>query len=535
MSEAPPVRVQEHRFWIPVLLVALGAAAVAGLQFFPDESLDDGRRNTYSMAAGILVVGLIALWHLFFSGFSWTARLVGLAGAFVLVYFAAPTPAGGFIVSSIEFNGFMAPNLRFAWEDNEAALARHRLLAGAADGAADLTQVSPDDMPEYRGARRDGVSQGPALETVWSADEPKRLWIQPVGGGYAAFSVVGTWLVTIEQRRASEAVVCYDGRTGAECWIHEYPAFFRETLGGDGPRATPTIHEGKVYSLGATGELVRLDGRTGRADWRVNILSLNGAANLTWGMSGSPLVLDGLVIVTPGSQKAGKAEGAILALKEKDGSVAWKSGSGLGGYASPMLAKLCGERQILAFEGEGLSSYAASDGARLWHSPWKSEFDINAAQPIVVDDRTVFISSNAGSALLEISQENGEWSARPKWTSRDMKCHYSNPILYEGHVYGLDNGILACVRLTDGKRTWKGGRYGHAQMLLRGSVFVILSEKGEIAMVEANPEEYHELGKIQALDDFKTWNNPALVGNRLYVRNHVKMAAYALPLEKRGP
>jgi outer membrane protein assembly factor BamB len=116
-----------------------------------------------------------------------------------------------------------------------------------------------------------------------------------------------------------------------------------------------------------------------------------------------------------------------------------------------------------------------------------------------------------------------------------MKCHYSNPILYEGHVYGLDNGILACVRLTDGKRTWKGGRYGHGQMLLRGSVFVILSEKGEIAMVEANPEEYHELGKIQALDDFKTWNNPALVGNRLYVRNHVKMAAYALPLEKRGP
>lgn len=534
MSQAPPVPVRKHRFWIPAVLFTLGAAAIAGLQIYPDESFDEGNRNTFSMAAGLLVILLVALWYLFLSGFSWTVRLVGLAGAFVLGYFAAPTPAGGYVVSSIEFNGFMAPNLRFAWEDNDAALARHRRLAGAAGVEVDLAHVAPDDMPEYRGVRRDGVSPGPALESVWSADQPKRLWRQPVGGGYAAFSVVGPWLVTIEQRRADEAVVCYDARTGAECWIYEYPAFFRETLGGDGPRATPTIHDGKVYALGATGELTRLDGSTGRADWRVNILSLNGAANLTWGMSGSPLVMDGLVIVTPGSQKGPEDGGAIIALRAEDGGVVWKSGAGLGGYASPMLAELCGERQILAFEGEGISSYAAAGGARLWRFPWKSEFDINAAQPIVVDDQSVLISSNAGAALLEIAREDEKWSARPKWTSRDMKCHYSNPILYEAHVYGLDNGILACVRIADGKRTWKGGRYGHGQMLRRGSILVILSEKGEIAMVEANPEEYHELGKVQALDAFKTWNNPALVADRLYVRNHLEMAAYELPLESRG-
>jgi outer membrane protein assembly factor BamB len=361
------------------------------------------------------------------------------------------------------------------------------------------------------------------------------VWRQPVGGGYASFVVVGPLVITIEQRRENEAIVAYDFDTGRERWIHQYPALFSEKLGGDGPRATPTVHEGKLYSLGATGELVCLDLATGRKIWSLNILEKNGSSNLAWGMSGSPLVYDDLVLVNPGNQKGTADSRSIAAFELAEGKPLWSSGTTQAGYASPMLATLCGLRQIIIFDAAGLAGYDAQGGRELWRVPWTSDHDINAAQPVILAEDRLLISSSSGAALIQVARDGDRWTADEKWRNRKLKCGYANPIVYEGHVYGLDENILACLGLESGKQLWKsrGGQYGHGQMLLSHDLLVVLAETGELALVDASPQAFRELGRIQAIEG-KTWNNPVLVGPRIFVRNHLEMAAYDLPIVPAG-
>jgi outer membrane protein assembly factor BamB len=385
---------------------------------------------------------------------------------------------------------------------------------------------------QYWGNQRDGVVPGEKLARDWSQDPPRLVWRQPVGGGYASFVVVGPTVVTIEQRRDKEAVVAYDADTGRERWMYDYPALFSETLGGDGPRATPTFHQGKLYALGATGVLACLDFAGGKPLWSRNILTDNQCGNLDWGMSGSPLVYDDVVLVNPGNQKGTEASRSIVAYNLADGKRRWGGGKAKAGYASPIIVTLGGLRQLLVFDAVGLAGHDAADVRELWRVPWKSDWDINASQPIVLADDRVLITSASGAALVQVAQALGQWTASDVWRNRNMKCGYSSPIAYDGHLYGLDENMLACVELATGKRLWKdrAGQYGHGQMLLRNDLLVILGEAGELALVEATPKRFNELGRIQAIDG-KTWNVPTLVGNRIFVRNHLEMAAYDLPTE----
>ena len=435
----------------------------------------------------------------------------------------------------------MVPAFDFRWSPDRAELleahrTRQRSMQGAsglAPPAAELIEraTQATDVLEYRGPRRDGVVEGPALARDWSASPPRLVWRQPVGGGYASFVVVGPLVITIEQRRDNEAIVAYDFDTGRERWIHEYPALFSEKLGGDGPRATPTIHDGKLYSLGATGVLVCLELASGRNLWSCNILEQNASGNLDWGMSGSPLVYDGLVLVNPGNQKGTADSRSIAAFDLAEGKPLWSSGATMAGYASPVLATLAGLRQIIIFDGVGLAGHDAQGGHELWRSPWTSDFNINAAQPVVLAEDRILISSASGAALIQIARDGDRWTASELWKNRKLKCGYANPIVYEGYVYGIDESILACLELTSGKQQWKarGGQYGHGQMLLSHDLLVVLAETGELALVDASPQAFREIGRIQAIEG-KTWNNPVLVGPRIFVRNHLEMAAYDLPI-----
>jgi outer membrane protein assembly factor BamB len=366
------------------------------------------------------------------------------------------------------------------------------------------------------------------LSRDWTAQPPITIWRQPIGGGYAGFAVAGNIVVTIEQRRDNEAVVCYDQDTGRERWFHEYTAHFSESLGGPGPRATPTIFDGAVYSLGASGELVCLDGATGRQIWHVNILADTRAQNLQWGMAGSPLVFDELVVVNPGG-----SDGGVAAYDRRTGSKVWSAGKHKAGYSSPALATLGGYRQILVFDGAGLAGYDPAGSGELWRYPWSTMQDINVAQPLVLDGERVLISSGygVGCALLRVRRDADRWSVEPVWptkVSRAMQCKFTSPIEYEGFIYGLDDGIMVCVDPTSGSRCWKKGRYGHGQILLVGDVILVLTEIGDVALVEADPQQHRESARFHALDG-KTWNTPALSGNRLFVRNHREMACYELP------
>lgn len=522
-----------RRWWIPLVTLAVLVVALVVIQWLPDR-VDRGTRKILSFLCLVLAAGVVAVWFELLAGVSRRSQVIG--AVLLAVVIGAPIAA----VRRVEFAADMTPTFDFRWMPDRFALVEaHRASQREADQAASEERTAavldlsarPYDVLEFRGPRRDGVVDGPALARDWSAVPPKLVWRQPVGGGYAGFVVVGPLAITVEQRRGSEAVVAYDVDTARERWIHEYPALFHETLGGDGPRATPTLHGDKVISLGATGELVCLELATGKPLWQANILTQNGCANLDWGMSGSPLVLDELVLVNPGNQKGTEKSRSITTFALADGKPSWSGGAAKAGYASPTIATLGGTRQIVMFDGQGLAGYDATDGRELWRTPWKSDFDINAAQPILLPLDQIFITSAAGAALVQVSQTGGAWSAEDVWRNRKLKASYACPIAYQGHVYGLDDGILTCLDLTDGKQKWKarGGSYGAGQMLLSGDLLLVLSEAGELVLVEARPDRFSELARIQAIDG-KTWNNPTLVGGRAFVRNHLEMAAYDLPL-----
>jgi outer membrane protein assembly factor BamB len=529
---------RSRRVWLPLSAIAVALVAIAVIWLFAPEQLDRVDRGTRLVISFLLALaaGLVVLtWFFLLGSFALVGRLL------VALLLVTAATAFGLSIRRVEFSGDMVPTFDFRWSpDRTEVLEAHRTRQRSMQGASGLTPPAAElierasratDVLEYRGPRRDGVVEGPALARDWSASPPRLVWRQPVGGGYASFVVVGPLVITIEQRRDNEAIVAYDFDTGRERWIHEYPALFSEKLGGDGPRATPTIHDGKLYSLGATGVLVCLELATGRNLWSLNILEQNASGNLDWGMSGSPLVYDGLVLVNPGNQKGTADSRSIAAFDLAEGKPLWSNGTNKAGYASPMLATLSGLRQIIIFDATGLAGHDALDGRELWRTPWTSSHDINAAQPVILSNDRILISSSSGSALIQVSRDGDRWTADESWKTPKLKCGYANPIVYEDHVYGLDETILACLEVSSGKQRWKsrGGQYGHGQMLLCHDLLVVLAETGELALVDASPQAFRELGRIQAIEG-KTWNNPVLVGPRIFVRNHLEMAAYDLPI-----
>ena len=408
--------------------------------------------------------------------------------------------------------------------------------------AIDLASTTLWDSPGFRGQGRMGNMATKELATDWGAHPPRLLWRHSIGSGWSTFAVVGDYCVTQEQRGEDEAVVCYDVKSGREVWEQRDLAHFYEATGDEGPRATPTIHQGRVYALGATGVLNCLEGSNGRRVWSVNILEESGAANRLFGMAGSPLVVETvapekktLVVVSPGGKGS-----ALAAYDAETGKRVWHGGDADASYSSPQLAELVGRRQVLSFNAEGLFAHDLADGRPLWTVPWISNpaERNNVCQPILWSSSvngegdSVFISSgyNMGSALFEISRQGDEWSVSERWQNRSLKAKFSSVILRDGYVYGLDGASLACLDIATGERKWKAGHYGYGQVVLTDNRLLVQLESGEIALVAASPENHHELARFTALSS-RTWNHPVLAGNVLLVRNDREAACYELPLK----
>jgi outer membrane protein assembly factor BamB len=523
-TAVPPARKRSfRRFWLPLILVGLAAAALAALWATPD--LERAVRVAGTLMLGVLTVLLLNLWMLSLSGWRFWVRLA------VLLLEVGGLGVLHVITRNISFSGDMVPTFHFIWERPPAELleADRQAQAAAADTVVDLSRTDPADFPAYRGVNRDGVVHGPALRRDWNPP-PQPLWRQPVGGGYAAFAVAGNGAVTIEQRRDEEAVVCYDTATGRERWAYRYPDHFNEPLGGEGPRATPTISDGDVYALGANGKLVRLEGNSGTPKWEVDILQDRQKHNLPWAMVGAPLVYDDVVVVSPGVQNGAPPGRELVAYDRATANQVWQQGNAYGGYSSPMLVTPAGRRQVLLFDGDGVAGFDDKGGGELWRFPWKTNQHIHAAQPVVLTGDRVFISSGygVGEAMLQVTHNGADWSVRPLWKTKHMACKFTSPVVRDDYLYGLDDGVLACLAVQDGAEKWRGDRFGHGQVLRADDLLVVLAEDGEAALVEAAPDAYRELGRFQAVTGDKTWNNPALANGKLYVRNHHEMACYDL-------
>jgi outer membrane protein assembly factor BamB len=400
----------------------------------------------------------------------------------------------------------------------------------AGDESAELPSASSGaksgaDWPGFRGPERDGVVRGVRIDTDWAASPPVALWRRPIGPGWSSFAVRGDVLYTQEQRGDDEIVASYKVSTGEPVWRHRDAVRFWESNGGAGPRATPTLSHGRVYTFGATGIVNALDGRDGSVIWSRNAASENHIPVPTWGFTSSPLVVDDVVIVA--------VSGALAAYDVATGNPRWSRPSHGGSYSSPHRTTIDGVAQVLLLSGFGATSVAPSDGKLLWEYAWPGGAIV---QPALTADGDVLINSIAmtgglGTRRLAVAHGSSGWSVEERWTSTGLKPYFNDFVVHKGHAFGFDGSILACIDLEDGKRTWKGGRYGNGQLVLLPDqdVLLVLSEDGELALVSATPDQFKELARLPALDG-KTWNHPVLVGDILLVRNGQEMTAFKLSL-----
>jgi outer membrane protein assembly factor BamB len=387
---------------------------------------------------------------------------------------------------------------------------------------------APNSYPQFLGPERRAVVPDAQLSAAWSRSPPRLVWRIAVGAGWGAFAVVGNYAFTQEQRDADECVVCYAMDSGNELWCHADRQRFQSSAGA-GPRATPTVVGNRVYSVGATGLLNCLQAETGRGRWSVNILADNDAENLAHGVSGSPLVVDNLVVVSPTG-----SNGISLAAYHKDsGKRVWRAGSDQASYSSPLLATLGGVPQILLYNSAGLAAHDLRDGRILWYFPWTNSDRNNCTQPVAAagaaDQVLVSTGYGKGSALVRVRRVSaGPWEPQVVWTSRAISSKFATAVVYKDHLYGLDDGVLVCVDLATGQRRWKQGRYHHGQLLLAGKLLIVQAESGAVFLIAPAPDGPRELGHFAALDG-KTWNNPVLAGRLLLVRNDREAACFELP------
>jgi hypothetical protein len=406
-----------------------------------------------------------------------------------------------------------------------------RLLAQASNEPAapaspPATTTAGADWPGFRGPERDGIIRGVRIATDWSQSPPVELWRRPIGPGWSSFAVRGDRFYTQEQRGNDEIVACYNMTTGKPVWTHRDAARFYESNGGAGPRATPTLGDGRVYTFGATGILNALDADDGSVVWSRNAASDTGTKLPGWGFSSSPLVIDNFLVIAAG--------GTLAAYDRANGEPRWYGPKADCCYSSPHRVTLGGVTQIVLMNGPGVVSVAPADGKVLWQHPLPTGGRI--VQPALTAEGDLLISVGEGSDLyrIAVAQGTGGWTVAERWTSEGLKPYFSDFVVHKGHAYGFDAGKIASIDLKDGARKWAGGSYGSGQLVLLPDqdVLLVVSEQGELALVGAAPDRFTEIARSPAIKG-KTWNHPVLAGDVLLVRNGEEMVAFRLSPQNR--
>jgi len=557
------------RLWPGVAIVVLQWLARFGVPIFLPSA------TAFGAIAGLVGGLAIIVWWTFFSRAAWFERLSAVAvmvvalfatsrvihesiatGAMGMMFFIIVTPglSLAFIVWAVVCRnlavgmrratmvatillacgawtlvrtGGITGNFEFEFAWRWAQTAEERLLARSEAETLALPSTpaavtTGADWPGFRGLNRDGIVHGVQIETDWSASPPVELWRRPVGPGWSSFAVQGDLFYTQEQRGDDEVVACYRITTGEPVWRHADAVRFWESNAGAGPRGTPALRDGRVYTLGGTGILNALDANDGSVVWSRNAAADTNANLPTWGFSSSPLVVDDMVVVA--------VSGALIAYDRATGEQHWTRPADGEVYSSPHFLTIARVKQVLQLNRVGLTSVAPADGALLWEYAW-SGYPI--VQPTLTANGDVLISVNQGSGLRRLAVDQGSegWTVEERWRSNRLKPYYSDIVIHRGHAFGFDGSVLVCMDVEDGDRKWKGGRYGAGQLLLLADqgILLVLSERGELALVDAVPGQFTELARFLAIEG-KTWNHPVLVGDVLLVRNAEEMAAFRLSL-----
>src|SRR5258705_1647027 len=435
----------------------------------------------------------------------------------------------------IEWRGGYVPALTYQkTAPNYEAREKHRALGAGVQGSDPgdfLSAISSSNVgkaeaswPGFRGPQRNGHYDETPILTNWPAAGLQLLWRQPIGGGYSSFAIAEGLAFTIEQRREEEVVAAYEVGTGHEIWTNHWKDKFSDSYAEDGPRATPAFSEGKVYALGAMGELRCLEASTGKQIWSRNVLVENRGPSPTYGVAASPLIEQEKLIVLTG---AGNGR-SVVCYDKHDGKIIWSALDDAMGYASPMLVTLAGQRQLLVCAAKRTVGLRLEDGALLWEYPWQVLHDQRPiAQPVMLGTNRFLLSAGyfTGCAAIEIARTETGFAARKVWQNKNLKNKFTSSVLWQGHIFGLDEDILTCLDAQTGERRWKDGHYGYGQLLLANGHLIILSGDGDLVLVRATPKRLEELARFPAIHR-KTWNHPAIAHGKLLVRNDAAMACF---------
>lgn len=514
--ETPTRARRPIRWWPAALILALAAARLAPVWL--GDAPHTQARVVPTLKIAVLTFAALLLWALLFSRLPGRVRLGLLLAVLAIGVGLRAT------VRITGVTGDAVPVVEWRWK-------RADFEDPVAPAAGSERDLHPRDWPQFYGPRRDASLAGPRLARDWAATPPVELWRREVGEAWSSFAVVGEAAVTQEQRGDQELVVRYDLRTGRQVWAHADRTGLVTTVGGRGPRATPTIADGRVYALGATGVLNCLDLDSGRVAWSRDLVAEHRVTVADYGMSSSPLLAGDLVVV-----QLARAGSGLVAHRRSDGAPVWRAGVGTGSYSSPILATLGGVRQIVIVNQQNVAGHAPADGALLWREGWPVPGEkITPPLPLADDRLLVSAGYGAGSRLLRLAPDGSGQQVEALrveeiWRSPRLKSKFASMVVYQGTVYGLDDGVLTALDPATGERRWKAGRYGHGQMILVAGLLVIQAEGGDVVLVEATPEEHRELARLDALHG-KTWNPPALAGRYLLVRNNREAACYELPVE----
>lgn len=518
----------------------LGDGPLAAIRPLQPMLFDGAVGNILTLIGAFLAVMLPVLWFLFYSGFDIYVRLAPLL-------FVLASPGIFFIFFRIvHVDGEMRP--RFAYRFAPVADQQLEELGDGSGVGAGSLQTTDHDFPQFLGPDRNLKLAGPKLRGDWSANPPKEVWRHPIGAGWSAFSVVGDLAFTMEQRGESEYVSCYRVSDGELVWNFKHEARHATVLGYVGPRATPLIADGKVYAVGATAKFFCLDAATGELLWEHDINQELGAtvaqaeAIAAWGRACSPLLYEGedrkLIILTGGGPTREKSV-SLIAYDAETGEQVWTGGDQPVSYASPNFFQLGDETQVIIVNESTVSGHNVKTGEQLWITDWSGDSSgaASCSQAVDIGDGKILVSKgySVGARVFEIKKSDGKYAVEDVWDdSRLLKTKFTNVAIKDGYAYGLNDGMLECVGLADGDRTWRERGFGHGQLLMVADKLLVMTEEGQLVLVDATPDEYREEGRIDALESeiSPNWNNLCLTGDLLLVRNAEQAACYRLATEE---
>lgn len=387
------------------------------------------------------------------------------------------------------------------------------------------------DWPQWRGPNRDGVSKETGLLKQWPADGPKLDWkAESLGGGYGTVSVVKGRIYGMGYRNPDEAVWCLNAADGKLIWAQPLAQANRRGKGyGDGSRCTPTVDGKYLYVVGDSGDIACMDAATGAIRWKKDMVDDFGGKVPQWGYAESPLVDGNQVIFTPGGPQA-----SLVALNKMTGEVIWKAvvpGGDGAQYASPIIANVGGQKEYVTFMQRGLVAVSAADGKFLWRYDHPASGTANICTPIAKGDM-VFGSAayNIGSGVVKLTPGANGVTAEEAYFTRDLKSKHGGVVLVGDYLYGFDDpGTLTCVEFKTGKVMWKDRSIGgNASVFYADGMLYCRSQRGDVALVEANPQMYVAHGTFMQPDrrSQNAWAHPVVANGKMYLRDQDILFCY---------